>query len=298
MGFIEINENGLFLNKIDIHKEKWELTSLGRDEDPFIEAFQLLVENRSFDKRPVSCGVFGGPDFGYFSLASRYWRASIGIYFLGVTNCFWERGAGYSEPWLFNARHSIELYLKGFLLYVLWFQELQENILAPDKRTSIEHLRGKFIKEKEKYSEIHNLTYLYGQYKSGMERILGNWDCESIPDPPDLQRTLLSKTGQCFLEEMFEADKDSFRFRYPSLKVKGADQLQELGWKYDDDEVLPKTGLPRNSGIYFDHIKVINSLHDLMIEIVSIESYLGACWDYIGDLQSFAQEMLNDFREY
>jgi hypothetical protein len=298
MGFIEINEKGLFLNNIDIHKDRWEVSSLGHDEDRLIEAFQILVKHRSFDKNNVSCGVFAGPDFGYFSLASRFWRASLGIYFLGVTNCFWESGAGYSEPWLFNARHSIELYLKGFLLYVFWFGELQNNVLAADNRLSLDRLKEKFIKTKDQNNEIHNVAYLYDHYKSGMERILNNWNHETIPEPPEIQRILLSKIGEELLKEIYEADKDSFRFRYPSMKVSGSDKLQELNWKYDNDELLPNTGLPINSGYFFDHMKVINSLHDLMQEIVGIKSYLEACWSYIGDIQSWSIELKNEFRDF
>src|SRR4030042_6321527 len=99
MTFIEKNETGF---KIDT--SAW-------DEERIIEGFDALFKKSGFGFDPlhVSCGVNASPDFGYFDLGDRFWRASLCIYFSGAGGCFLERGAGYPEPWLFNARHSIEL---------------------------------------------------------------------------------------------------------------------------------------------------------------------------------------------
>lgn len=96
------------------------------------------------------------------------------------------------------------------------------------------------------------------------------------------------------LAEIDEADTTSFTFRYPSLKKDNVDHLQELDFKYDESELLPKTGLPKKSGYYFDHLKVINNLHKLMKEMKSIGQYLRAGSDYIGEIQDFEIDCMNE----
>ncbi len=142
MAFIEINDN------------KFSIDDSDSDEKPIIDAFMALVNNNGFNEDNVSCGVTPGPDFGYFTLASRFWRASLCIYFSGTTQCFWESGAGYPEPWLFNARHSIELHLKGFVLYAFWFKELQENLLSTSSKLEFEKLQKQFDEEIERSEHI------------------------------------------------------------------------------------------------------------------------------------------------
>jgi hypothetical protein len=106
---------------------------------------------------------------------------------------------------------------------------------------------------------------------------------------------LLSTEGEEVLKEIDEADKTSFRFRYPSLKTEGADQLQELNWRYDNSQLLPQTGLPTKAGLFFDHVKVINSIHKLRQELKAIESYLNGCWDYIGEFQDIKLDLMREF---
>jgi hypothetical protein len=55
--------------------------------------------------------------------------------------------------------------------------------------------------------------------------------------------------------------------------------------------LLPKTGLPKESGYFFDHIMVMNSLHDLNMELNAIKNFHNHIWDYIGVLQDYAGEM-------
>jgi hypothetical protein len=71
------------------------------DEKNLIKGFLALIEKERLDSLPVSCGVNPAPDFGYLELADRYWRASLSIYFFGISNGFWERGAG-----MFRVRHD------------------------------------------------------------------------------------------------------------------------------------------------------------------------------------------------
>jgi len=111
-------------------------------------------------------------------------------------------------------------------------------------------------------------------------------------------KILLGQEGEEILKEIDEADRTSFRFRYPSLKRNQTDHLQEINWQYDDSQLLSKTGLPKNSGFFFDHITVINSFHKLIMEIKAIASYLGACWDHIGEIQDIALDLRREFQEF
>ncbi len=288
MSFVRIDDRGFFLDSGDQPK-------LERDEGGLINALRILIEKGHIYKWDVTCGVTAGPDFGYFDLASRFWRASLGIYFLGLTNCFWERGAGFSEPWLFNARHSLELFLKGFLLYASWFKEVHEDILAPDDRLRIDHLKEKFISTRD----VHSIAGLYENYKREIETIITNWDTKLCPAPTPT-KILLSKEREELLIEIHDADENSFRFRYPSLKkASKEDHLQKLDWRYPGDkELFPNTGLPRISGYLFDHVKVINSLHDLIQEIYGIQSYLESCWECIAaQSQPLGAELLAEISE-
>ena len=89
MDFIKITEESLSIDDSD-----W-------SEQVLIEKFQVLIKSAGFDDLRIACGVSPSPDFGYFQLADRFWRASLAIYFSGVTRCFYESGSGYPEPWLF-----------------------------------------------------------------------------------------------------------------------------------------------------------------------------------------------------
>ena len=278
MTFIEKNETG------------FKVVTSAWDEERIIEGFEALFEKRGFgfDTRNVSCGVNASPDFGYFELGDRFWRASLCIYFSGASGCFWERGAGYPEPWLFNTRHSIELYLKGFLLFAAWFRELQDDFLSSGHRRRLDSLRGYFDKP-------HNLYDLYKDYQHRLEDVIARWNTKELSDRPELDKMLLSTDGEDILKEIDEADRTSFRFRYPSLKAADKEHLQELGWRYDSSQLLPKTGLPTEAGLFFDHVKVMNSIHKLKQEMKAIESYLDGCWDYLGEFQDIQLDLMREF---
>ena len=279
MTFIEKKETGFKVG-----------TSAG-DEDRIIEGFEALFkkEGFGFDALNVSCGVNASPDFGYFELGDRFWRASLCIYFSGASGCFLERGSGYPEPWLFNTRHSIELYLKGFLLFAAWFRELQDNFLSSGHRRHCCNLKSYINKP-------HNLYELYKDYQHRIVDVIARWNIiEEVPYHPELDKMLLSTEGEEILKEIDEADRTSFRFRYPSFKTADSDRLQELGWRYDNTQLLPKTGLPTEAGVFFDHVKVINSIHKLMQEVKVIESYLNGCWDYIGEFQDIKLDLMREF---
>lgn len=276
MPFIQKDEAGL---KLDT--SAWE-------EERIIDGFEALFKKNGFDTQEVSCGVTPSPDFGYFALGNRFWRASLCIYFSGASRCFYESGAGYPEPWLFNTRHSIELYLKGFLLFVAWFNELQEDFLLSGNRIHYDNLKSYFKKP-------HNLYELYKDYQHRLEDVIARWSIKRGSYHPKLDKMLLSTEGEEILKEIDEADRTSFRFRYPSLKTSDKDHLQELNWTYDDSQLLPKTGLPKEAGFYFDHVKVINSIHKLIQEMKAIESYLGGCWDCIGEIQDVKLDLMSEF---
>jgi hypothetical protein len=277
MPFIEKEDKEVMIEDSD-----WEEKSL-------VDGFMALLGKRSLYDSEVSCGVNPSPDFGYCELGDRFWRGSLCIYFFGASNHFWERGAGYPEPWLFNARHSIELYLKGFSLFAFWFKELQENSLSSGLRKQIENL-GALIKN------FHGLYYLYADYRNSIQNIIGKWSVKGVSETPKLKNLLLSQEGEDLLKEIDEADKTGFRFRYPSLRKDQKDSLQKLSWRYEELQVLPKTGLPQEAGFCFDPRKVINSLHKLMHEMKEIRSYLGGCWDYIGEMQDIVLDLAREYQ--
>ncbi|MEW6408646.1 MAG: hypothetical protein AB1488_00840 [Nitrospirota bacterium] len=277
MDFIKIKKDG----EISVDDSE-------RDESPLVERFVTLVEKWGFDRLKVSSGINPSPDFGYFELADRFWRASLCIYFVGTTRGFWEDGVGYVEPWLFNARHSIELYLKGFLLYAFWFEELQNNHLSSGRKRQVDNLRSKI-------NNPHNIYELYMDYENEFKNLIGRWNSEKLSDAPEVDKMLLSTEGKKILKEIDETDKTSFRFRYPSLKVEKADQLQELSWRHDESQLLPITGLPKRAGYFFDHVKVINSLHTLIKEMKLIASYHEAVLNSIDNLQNIELDIMEEF---
>jgi len=237
--------------------------------------------------RKIVYGVPPGEDFGYFTLGDRFWRAALVIYFVGVSDGFWERGVGYAELWLFNARHAIELYIKGQLFVARWFQDLQSNPLRDGCVAKSQGL-AKDIRNK------HDIWSLYSRYKEDIHRSIDNWDCEALGDLPDINKLLLSLHSEQCLNELGNCDEDGFTFRYPNIKKQDGQALRMLDWSHDESELFSETGLPRKHGVFFDHIKVMNELHSIMTEFKAIECYMSACSDYIGARQDWAKEQLND----
>lgn len=276
MKFIEIKKDNISIDDSDLETK------------PIIEAFGVLIEKKGFDNLPVACGVMPNPDFGYFELAGRFWRASLCIYSFGATNCFWETGVGYAEPWLFNVRHAIELYVKGFLLSAIWLEELQRNSHLPIEKDVFENLMQALGSKDKKQ---HALIDLYNSYLTQITNVIQNWDIEKIPDIPEVNLLILKPEEIEMLKELDEADKTSFRFRYPSLKQGKTDTLQKIDWQHDPSMILPKTGLPKESGYFFDHVNVMNNLHKLVGEIKEIENYFAGISEY----QNVMNEHWNDY---
>ena len=253
-------------------------SNLGLNEGLLIEKLWSLLKQYGYDLDSASTGVHPCPDFGYFELSDRYWRGSLCIYFAGFCKAFVEAGAGFLEPWLFNSRHAIELSLKGCLLYAGWYEELLKDPLASGYKAQLEQIENE-----------HNLYRLYSKYDEKINRVIGSWDTDQIPDTPKLENLILSERGQKILEEISEADPSSFRFRYPSLKHAPRDQrLQEMSWQWDESSLFPMTGLPKRSGIAFTHIKVMNALHDLVRELSDIHDHHDAFYAYFDEIQGFA----------
>ncbi len=269
-------------------KNKITLNSSDDNQLPLLRSFAHLFEKEGFDDRVISCGVHPCPDSGCFQLADRFWRASLCIYILGTTGGFVEKGAGFSEPWLFNVRHAVELYIKGLRFNSMWFEELQKNKLAPGDKPYFEEFKDKLIKK-------HGLNELYFSYKENIEGIIKKWNCEDLGDKPKLEKVLLSSEGESVIKEIDKIDKSSFRFRYPTLKRENLNVIQELTWNHDESKLLPITGLPMSAGYFFDHVKVLNAMNSLIAEFKSIESYFGGCWDYIGTWQD--EIIMEGYRE-
>ena len=269
---------------------KLDVTNLSVDERILIEKLWALVEKHGIDLNSACTGVLPSPDFGYFALASRYWRASLCIYFAGFIKGFVEAGAGFLEPWLFNIRHSIELYLKGCLMYVTWYYEIHQDFLKSGDKTQV-----------EKIQHEHNLNKLYAEYKKKLEHVLNSWDTEEVCDKPELEKLILTKRGEEILVEVSEADSTGFRFRYPSLikqrgKKENVHELQKMSWQWNEEELFPLTGLPKTPEVAFTHVKVMNSMHDLIKELSDIKSQHDALYSYLSDIQDIAfEEFHQDF---
>ena len=247
---------------------------------PIVEAFETLIEKNGFDNGVVACGITPSPDFGYFELADRFWRASLCIYSFGATFCFWERDASYAEPWLFNARHAVELYIKGFLLNVIWFEELQSN----------PHLSGRkeeFVKLRKEWEKPHHLFNLYNDYVKRITTVIGNWKVDEIPAVPEIDELVLKSTEKEMLKELDETDETSFRFRYPSLKQGDSDSLQKIDWKHDPSMLFPVTGLPKEAGYFFDPVSVMNHLYELVTKLKAIQNHF--------ECYSAHQGIINDY---
>lgn len=247
---------------------------------PIVEAFGTLIEKNGFDYGPVACGVLPSPDLGYFELANRFWRASLCIYSFGATSCFRERGVGYAEPWLFNVRHAVELYVKGFLLNAIWLEELQTNPHLIVKKEEFLNLQSKLGKP-------HNLLNLYTSYVNRITMVIVNWNVTEIPEIPELDNLVLRAAEMKILKELAKSDETSFRFRYPSLKKEDIDSLQKINWHHDQSMLLPNTGLPLEAGYFFNHVTVINHLHELINALETIEKYFKGI--------TLHQDVMNDY---
>jgi hypothetical protein len=263
---------------------KIDASNLGVHEKHLVEKLWSLSEKHGYDLDSASTGVFPCPDFGYFELAVRYWRASLCIYFAGFSKAFIEAGAGFLEPWLFNSRHAIELYTKGLLLYVAWYQELNEDSLKSGHKKQI-----------EKIKTAHNPITIYEEYKDKLETVLSTWNSDEICEAPELDKLVLTERGKDILFEISEADPTSFRFRYPSLlhsrgENESFQRIQQMSWEWNEEKLFPVTGLPREAGVAFTHVKVINNMHDLFKELSDIGDYHGALYAHLEELQGFASE--------
>lgn len=263
---------------------KIDTSNLGVYEKHLVEKLWSLLEKHGYDLDSASTGVFPCPDFGYFELAGRYWRASLCIYFAGFSKAFIEAGAGFLEPWLFNSRHAIELYTKGLLLYVSWYQELNEDSLKSGHKKQI-----------EKIKTAHNPVTIYKEYKDKLEAVLSTWNSDEICEAPELDKLILTERGEDILSEISEADPTSFRFRYPSLlhrrgKKESFQRIQQMSWEWNEEKLFPVTGLPREAGVAFTHVKVINNMHDLFKKLSDIGDYHDTLYAHLEELQGFACE--------
>ncbi len=276
MTFLEFTKNGLNIDDSDFNTK------------PIVEAFGTLIEKNGFDHGALACGVLPTPDFGYFELADRFWRASLCIYSFGATNCFWERGVGYAEPWLFNARHSVELYVKGFLLNAIWLEELQSDPHLPVEKEEFVNLRREL-------GTPHNLYNLYNSYVARITSVINYWNSDEIPETPEINLLVLKPAELDMLKELDETDKSSFRFRYPSLKQEDTDSLQKINWHHDPSMLFPETGLPKEAGYFFDHINVMNNLHRLISELKSIATYFKGYSEYQSVMNDYWNDYLREF---
>ena len=65
-----------------------------------------------------------------------------------------------------------------------------------------------------------------------------------------------------------------------------------MSWRWDEESLFPLTGLPKEPGIAFTHVKVVNAFHDLVRELSVIQEHHDAFYAYLDELQDFAFEGL------
>jgi len=268
-------------------KDGFEIDDSNPDEKNILERFSTVIEKYGFDDRPITFGLLPSPDLGYFDLADIYWRASLCLYLSGGVGCFQGSGIGFTEPWLFTVRHSIELRIKGFVLYTAWLENLNKDTGKSGVVSHINDLRKRFPKEQ------HGLVDIYNCYCVKINCIVGSWSTEITEEIPDRSKLLLNSKQKDVLKELNELDTKSFTFRYPTLKKGAVDVIQKADWKHDALKLYQNTGLPKESGYFFDHIKAVNSLHELNTSLVNISNYLNAIWDYIAEMQSLMGDLIS-----
>ena len=177
-------------------------------------------------------------------------------------------------------------------MYSEWYNELHNDILARDIKVQIDHI-----------NHNHDLESLYFcNYKEHIINIVNEWDVDKLGEKPDINRIILSDSCEEFLREITKMDTDGFRFRYPSMKKTDTfdnsriyHELQQYGWEYNSNKIYEKTGLPNESGVNFDHLKVINRIHELFIEFDKIANFHGAIWSCLGAYQDELRDMMDDY---
>ena len=240
--------------KIDKIRKVYE-EELDRDSQQIFATMSNLFLEDSFHNPMIVYGLSRNPDFGYFELGKRYWASSVCIYSIGAADGFSGNGIGYTEPWLFLARHTMELCLKSMNLYLIWLDALQLNRYQ-NVAVDISELLKQF------YGGCHNLLYLYTKYKEK------SWELSQLRPVPNfvgsgLSNMVLSTENEQILNGVHEIDPNSFRFRYPTERASsGVDKFQEVGWRHDQD-IDANTNIAKTSGTFFNHLDVFEKLTNL-----------------------------------
>ena len=63
-----------------------------------------------------------------------------------------------------------------------------------------------------------------------------------------------------------------------------------MSWEWNEGKLFPVTGLPKEAGVAFTHVKVINSMHELFKILSDIGDYHDALYAHLKELQGFAYE--------
>jgi hypothetical protein len=228
---------------------------LDLDSQRIFATLRDLFDEDTFRNPIIVYGLTSSPDFGYFELGKRYWASSVCIYLVGAVDGFHGDGVGYTEPWLFLARHALELCLKSMSLYLIWLDALQQDRyrkFAVDINELLKQFNG----------DQHDLFSLYNNYKTKNQEI-----SQRSPVPhfvyEGIGAMLLSKENEEILTGLSEIDKKSFRFRYPTAKDStGKEKFQEIGWSHNQDIDI-KTQIAKSSGVFFNHLDVFEKLTNL-----------------------------------
>ena len=140
---------------------------------------------------------------------------------------------------------------------------------------------------------MHYISDLYAKYEEMIRTIMESWDSDRLGRFPEIGELILSERGKDILVEFAETDPLSFRFRYPTTKNEFCNQhrLQKISWQWDESELFPVTGLPRRAGFIFDHLKVLNTLHDLVREFLDIQKWLDASYAFFSEGQACADSI-------
>jgi hypothetical protein len=242
------------VEKISKIRKMYEEQLDGDSKRIFYTMSDLFAEDTFFNPIIVY-GLTRNPDFGYFELGKRYWASSVCIYIVGAADGFSGDGVGYTEPWLFLARHAMELLLKSMNLYLIWLDALRQDRyqnFAVDISELLKQFNGR----------RHDLKDLYGMYTEKNREI-----CQLYPVPDfvesGLNEMLLSTETEQILNGFHEIDSSSFRFRYPTEKIStGIEKFQEIGWSHAQD-IETYTKIAMKSGTYFNHLDAFEKLSNL-----------------------------------
>ena len=154
------------------------------------------------------------------------------------------------------------------MLFTVWIEKVNKGMESSGYVSRIENLKRHF-------KDLHSLSQIHSNYEEKITSTIENWNNIISESPLTIDEFLLSKDDKNIMNELNQLDQNSFTFRYPSLKEGAEDVMQQSDWKHDKTQLFPMSGLPKKSGYFFDHVKIVNSLHDFNLRLNGIKDCIG-----------------------